>query len=138
MDNLFLPGSVLMFHSRSKDAPPGTGVGEAGDPASFAALAAHKDWRQKLSNFEPSPFTLDGRVWPTVEHFFQGNKFKGVDDDYCSSFSCDSDSALSRADGAAARSAGGRKGRPLTPAQIAAWDAKKHDVMKRALETKYR
>ena len=28
-----------------------------------------------FSNFAAAPFTLDGRVWTTVEHFFQANKF---------------------------------------------------------------
>lgn len=27
-----------------------------------------------LSNFYPSPFVLDGRKWPTVEHYFQAQK----------------------------------------------------------------
>lgn len=27
-----------------------------------------------LSNFSPSPFELDGRLWPTVEHAFQAAK----------------------------------------------------------------
>lgn len=28
-----------------------------------------------FSNFYPSPIDVDGRVWPTVEHFFQAMKF---------------------------------------------------------------
>lgn len=28
-----------------------------------------------FSNFAAAPFTLDGRVWPTVEHYFQASKF---------------------------------------------------------------
>lgn len=28
-----------------------------------------------FSNFYASPFTMDGRVWPTVEHYFQAQKF---------------------------------------------------------------
>jgi len=27
-----------------------------------------------LSNFHPSPFVYDGKVWPTVEHFYQASK----------------------------------------------------------------
>ncbi len=30
----------------------------------------------KLSNFAPFGFELDGKYWPTVEHFFQVQKFK--------------------------------------------------------------
>ena len=29
----------------------------------------------ELSNFHWSPFTLDGKTWPTVEHYFQAQKF---------------------------------------------------------------
>ncbi|MBI3442215.1 MAG: NADAR family protein [Candidatus Sungbacteria bacterium] len=28
-----------------------------------------------LSNFYPSPIEIDGKVWPTVEHYFQAAKF---------------------------------------------------------------
>lgn len=28
-----------------------------------------------FSNFYPSPFTMDGYEWPTVEHYFQAAKF---------------------------------------------------------------
>ena len=31
------------------------------------------------SNFAPSPIELEGRVWPTVEHWFQAQKFRGTD-----------------------------------------------------------
>lgn len=36
-------------------------------------------WTQKeqygaFSNFTPTPITIDGRVWPTVEHFYQAMK----------------------------------------------------------------
>ena len=31
-----------------------------------------------LSNFAVAPFELDGRQWPTVEHYFQAAKFFGT------------------------------------------------------------
>lgn len=31
-----------------------------------------------MSNFAGYPFKLDGKVWPTTEHFFQASKFKGT------------------------------------------------------------
>ncbi|MEZ4411075.1 MAG: NADAR family protein [Polyangiales bacterium] len=131
---------VLMFHSRSKDAPPGEGVGESLSPEGhdFSALAAFTDWRQKLSNFAPAPFALDGLRWASVEHCFQASKFVESDPDYYRGFSLDSGSALSRADGSAAKRAGGRGGRPMTSAQIAWWETAKWAVMRRALEAKYR
>ena len=30
-----------------------------------------------LSNFYPSPFTLEGNQYPTNEHYFQSQKFSG-------------------------------------------------------------
>lgn len=33
-----------------------------------------------LSNFYPSPIILDGKTWPTVEHYFQAMKFPAYPD----------------------------------------------------------
>jgi ribA/ribD-fused uncharacterized protein len=30
---------------------------------------------KELDNRFPSPFTLDGKTWPTVEHYYQASKF---------------------------------------------------------------
>ncbi len=138
--DLFTEDAVLMFHSRSKDAAPGEGVGELTrlPHDAFAELGAIANWRQLLSNFAVAPFDLDGLRWPSVEHFFQASKFSAVDPAYYRSFSLDSGSALSKSDGAAAKSAGGRRGRPMSPAQIADWESRKFAVMRRALEAKYR
>jgi hypothetical protein len=32
-----------------------------------------------LSNFAPYPIDLDGKRWPTSEHYFQAHKFAGID-----------------------------------------------------------
>lgn len=32
-----------------------------------------------LSNFSPHGFELDGRYWPTAEHYYQAQKFAGSD-----------------------------------------------------------
>ena len=34
----------------------------------------------KFSNFQPSPFKLENRVWPTVEHYFQAMKSTDIED----------------------------------------------------------
>ena len=132
-------GVVFMFHSRSKDAPPGMGVGESlgSLPASaFSSLASTKNWRQVLSNFAPAAFDLDGLRWPSVEHFFQAAKFKHLDRAYWASFA--EGGVVGGKDGAAAKSAGGRRGRPLNDAQRAAWETTKQAEMKKALTAKYR
>src|SRR5262245_40106578 len=124
---LFTEDAVFLFHSRSADAPPGQGVGESLRlPAStFAELAAVPHWSKVLSNFAPANFSLDSLTWRSVEHFFQASKYVRVAPDYYRSFSLDSGSALAQGDGADAKRAGGRKGRPLDPATLAWWDAAK-------------
>lgn len=32
-----------------------------------------------FSNFAPYPIEVDGKVWPTVEHYFQAQKFVGTE-----------------------------------------------------------
>ncbi|MBD3169025.1 MAG: DUF1768 domain-containing protein [candidate division Zixibacteria bacterium] len=38
----------------------------------YYSVADEYGW---LSNFAPYPIKLDGKVWPTVEHYFQAQKF---------------------------------------------------------------
>lgn len=137
--DLFTEDAVFMFHSRSKDAPPGHGVGEVMRlPAeAFAELARFPDWRQKLSNFADYPFSLDGLTWRSVEHFFQASKFVVVDPAYYASFAIESGGALGRATGAEIKSAGGKRGRPLGAEDRARWEEVKREVMARGLLAKF-
>jgi ribA/ribD-fused uncharacterized protein len=34
-----------------------------------------------FSNFSPHPVLLDGKAWPTSEHYFQAQKFRGAADE---------------------------------------------------------
>lgn len=36
----------------------------------------------EFSNFSRHGFELDGKYWPTSEHYFQAQKFVGTDDEY--------------------------------------------------------
>ena len=38
-----------------------------------------KDPYGEFSNFSPHPVEIDGRVWPTSEHYFQAQKFAGTE-----------------------------------------------------------
>jgi ribA/ribD-fused uncharacterized protein len=136
---LFTEDAVFLYHSRSKDTPPGQGVGEElhVPEATFAALAGYPDWRRALSNFADSPFLLDGLTWGSVEHFFQASKFVTLDPAYYRSFSVDSGSPIGLAHGAEIKSAGGKKGRPLGVEDRARWELVKYDVMRRALLAKF-
>jgi ribA/ribD-fused uncharacterized protein len=44
-----------------------------GEPLYFNA--AKVDTYKELDNRYPAPFTLEGKVWPTVEHYYQASKF---------------------------------------------------------------
>lgn len=131
--------TVLMFHSRSRDAAPGRGTGESLGPgaAVFARLTTIPDWRRALSNFATSPFELDGFRWATVEHCFQANKFVAVAPEHYRQFALDSGSALAKGTGVDARRAGGRHGHPLSAVERLGWEARKFEVMQRALLAKY-
>ena len=104
--------TVFMFYSKSKDSPPGMGAGEQilkENIPKYESLSKIKDWRKKLSNFWVQPFEIDGKKWQSVEHYYQGSKFKGTPE-FFNQFSLDSDSDLSK-DPLLAKAAGGKIGK---------------------------
>lgn len=77
-----------------------------------------------FSNFSPHGVELDGRWWPTAEHFFQAQKFAGTEHE----------EAVRQA-GTPKRAAelGRDRKRPLRPD----WETVKDDVMRRAVRKKF-
>ena len=62
----------------------------------FVPLSSHPNWRRSLTNMAESPFVLDRRTWFSVEHYYQGSKFKKHNHDFYLQFSMDSKSEISK------------------------------------------
>lgn len=79
-----------------------------------------------FSNFSAHPIVLDGRRWPTTEHYFQAQKFVGTDDAYVEKI------REAKSPMIAARLGRSRK-HPLRRD----WEGVKDEVMRRAVLAKF-
>lgn len=123
---LYDPEIVFRFYQKSENKPkPGKGSGEKiilDKMTEFKVLSQVKDWRRKLDDtWTEVPFKIDGMEWCSVEHYYQGSKFKKGFPDYYRLFSLDSQSDISK-DVAVAKSAGSKtgkyKGKTIRPKDI--------------------
>ncbi len=89
----------------------------------FSRTAAYAE----LSNFAPFGFELDGLYWPTVEHYFQAQKFLGPD------ASAHRERIRTAASPKAAKTLGQSRKFPIRPD----WDDVREDVMLDALRRKF-
>jgi len=103
--DLYANSTVFQFYSGSTDKPaPGSGAGETLGPEGvkeYDDLKRIPGWRKMLSNVWPAVFMLDGHKWLSVEHYYQGSKFKRGNKDYYLQFSLDSNTELSKNQGMA-------------------------------------
>ena len=80
----------------------------------------------EFSNYYHSPFSLDGKVWKTVEHYYQANKFLPNDPEWAEQ--------VREASGpGTAKKMAWSEDHPIR----SDWDEVKDDVMMRALRAKF-
>lgn len=79
-----------------------------------------------MSNFSPHGVDLDGRYWPTVEHFFQAAKFTTTDPPHA-------DAIFRAMKPKQAAELGRDRRHPIAPD----WEAVKEDVMRRGVRKKF-
>jgi ribA/ribD-fused uncharacterized protein len=78
----------------------------------------------EFSNFSPHGFELDGAFWPTVEHYFQAQKFPGAEH---------AEKIRLSPKPAVAKRLGRSRKHPIRPD----WEQVKDDVMRRAVRRKF-
>ena len=98
-NNLYDNSIIFQYYIKSNTKPlPGKGNGESipiDKIKNFSKLTKINDWRRKLDDKYTAPFELDGHKWKSVEHYYQGNKFKNTNKEYYLLFSLDSGSKIS-------------------------------------------
>jgi nicotinamidase/pyrazinamidase len=77
-----------------------------------------------FSNFSAHPFMLDGKRWPTTEHYFQAQKFK--DEQYMDKIRSTNSPMIAA-----------RLGRSRKVPIRADWESAKNEVMRRAVRAKF-
>lgn len=107
--------TVFTFYNKSSGtAKPGKGANEKisqGKIREYSDLGLKKyaDWRKKLDDEYPGVFTVDNMKWKTVEHYYQGAKFKKHNPHFYKLFSLDTDNEIAN-DIEIAKAAGSLKG----------------------------
>jgi hypothetical protein len=133
---------TIVFKSNSADKKPGKGVHEfVADATTYATLAAIKDFRRYLSNFDTSvsfswqgPFTKPN-TFRSIEHAFQAAKIYIADPTEALKFTVESGDAIGAGDGIVARKH--RKLVKLSKTQLVAWDSISLATMASIAESKY-
>lgn len=119
--------TVLSFYSKApKSSKPGkaTNIGEKiddKDAPKYKKLAKSSDWRRKLDDDWLTQFKVDGHLWASVEHYYQGSKYKNGFPDFYLQFSMDSGSEISKSTDLvrdATSTTGKKKGVSLRPKNV--------------------
>lgn len=106
---------VLVFFLKSKDVYPGKGVHETiRHPKEYDALSKISKWRSQLSPLDVAPFIWtgngilpepfkEGTQWNSIEHAYQGSKFKLYQYDDAERFTLNSGDMIGKGDGSFAQ-----------------------------------
>ena len=109
--------TVFVFHRNSSHKQPGQGVHEKIKKDQIGlyiplSTKPFKHWRRKLDDsWNESPFEVEGKKYASIEHYYQGAKFKQNNQDFQSLFSLESNSPFSK-DVDLAICAGSKTGKP--------------------------
>jgi predicted NAD-dependent protein-ADP-ribosyltransferase YbiA (DUF1768 family) len=122
-DTLYDTKIKFMFYNKSQSKPlPGKGSGEEipkDQLKNFKDLAKVENWRRKLDDeWIGAPFMMDGHKWASVEHYYQGSKFKKGYPDFYLKFALDSKDSLFNENVELARQAGGKKNNDFRPKTV--------------------
>ena len=106
---------VLVFFLKSKDVYPGKGIHEhIVHPKQYDALSKISKWRSQLSPLDVVPFTWSGKdilpqpfkegtQWNSIEHAYQGSKFKLYKFEDAERFTLTSGDIIGKGDGSFAQ-----------------------------------
>jgi hypothetical protein len=136
---------IFVFMSKSADVKPGKGKHEhVKDKFAYTELAKIPKWRTMFSNFDVAPFEwtgegiLDkpfapGTRWNSIEHTFQGSKFRHYDFKEADKFTINSGDPIGQGDGAMAQS---KRKLKMIP-DMSEWEDLSWKVMASAARAKY-
>ena len=91
--------TFIISDTANPNSMPGRGQGEEiplGMLHEFAALTGMPNWRQILSPNYMQTIEVDGHMWPSVTHYYEGSKFKKEHPEFYMLFSEDSGSDIAK------------------------------------------
>ena len=137
INKVALNADKLFYYSKSKDVKAGSGKNETvANPDKYNELNKIKNWRRILSNFHEYVFVYDNFRYRTVEHCFQSQKIKLIDNKIAHNFTVESGHIIGQGDGNIARK--NRKAVLLNKDQLKIWDENKDAIMKNICYAKYK
>lgn len=125
----------IFYYSKSKNVLPGKGKNEyIKDINNYKELCEIDNFRKILSNFHVYPFKYNNLTYNSIEHAFQSEKIRLVNNEEAYKFCMESGHKIGMGDGLIARKS--RKLIKLNKEEILYWDLIKYNIMKNITEEK--